>query len=289
MSKPKLVLIGEVHPIGLEGDFEDLILKKLVGKRPRAVVDKSKNFERTKKAIKLINDEILKKEVGILRKHGIRRLFLELPDSKGYQRVFEEFRKEGNYSRLKKELRALELERSRSSVKLAIKIIERDKSCGGINPSLRIYLIAALTGYLTRAVSKEDTYVFKLYPTIFYRTGIRDVCPIEDARSSKKAASLVEIIFKLVDVMDEYEAWRSDADALGREMRRKLDMLSKEREERMAQKIRKMFIDGSAAIVGSYHLSNLKKLLATDFDIVEYEVGQDATKKLEKLRKETAS
>ena len=273
MSKPKLVLIGEVHPAGLEDILKDigiLSVKVKTGKAgARYVVDRTKNIERAKKAIRLIAREVDKKEVKILRKEKIKRLFLEMPDDKGYVRAFERLRRTGDFKKVKEELRVLDENMWHEELNLTEKMVKTSE----FRKSLEKHFLESLRSVKQKGHVRNIFSLSKI--TVSHRAEITDIYPVDDIQSWRENCSLSYLLYGI--------PYNRELKELERGILQRIYALNKKREAKMAQYVREKFIEGSALIVGLNHLPGIRERLKSNFKIKEYRVGEDVERKLEEL------
>ena len=293
--KPKLVLIGEVHAHHMEEIFEmeGIIPKKIKrsGAGLRSVVDRSDKSKASmaKEAIQLIN-RIPKREVEILKKEKIKRLFLEVPDGREYVMVFKELSRTNDFRRLKERLYKLEKKQENMKIRLVKELLKKFGLSELINECF-LKLIGK------KGDAKKVQKIFSLYHiTIARRAGINDICPVDDWKAERELLALWELFNEVLNVeeramehiaklplgdqekLQEAERVEKELEWLREEITKRIQELNRKREEKIAQNVRKKFVGGGAMIVGLAHLQEIKRMLKKDFEIKEYEVGENSWK-----------
>ena len=289
MAKPVLVIIGEVHAhviarMMMADGRMSLALKESDG-RSRIVADRAQGYESTKRMIRLINEQIPKKEMKILRDEGIVRLFCEEAGTEGREKAYSDFRKTHDLKRLKARLREDNGRMTRQAIEDAKKIVPELKLWPPVKYALEKYFKEDLP---------EDVPPFFSLSTIgaAYKAGVFDIVPAEDGRQYTEAGAIVELLYLLAHVTERLaraymgakvsdrernsllSGLQKESQRLGLILQDKLYALDNERERSVCRNITENYVPGSALLCGLDHVEPLKKLLSRNFELKVYKVGE---------------
>ncbi len=288
-EKPAFVIIGEAHPSSIEyllilqGRLK--VRMKEAGGIRRTVVDRSAGRE-TKKSILRIRDEIIRKEVEILKKSGIRRLLIEKPASQEMKRLYAEFKKTHD-------LKLLQIGLRRETHRLNAQTIQDIKD---------LFVKVDLWQPLHERMQKEYEMIsqgstqpmFTLsHVSVAHKAGIWDIIPIDDEQGYRQAGALPDAMYLLGDTVQEFcqsSTARSVKDSLMHAKQeylriagmvdKRLERIHEKREKAIARNIRENYTQNSALICGLEHLEPLKRMLSADFGFHEHTVGSELYKSL---------
>jgi len=287
-EKPLLVIIGEFHEYAAERmliDAKKLKVKRAADGRKKLLVDRSSDYESTKKSIQLLNEDILKKEVRILSDEKVTRLFREEEASDSLKGIYARYRKGHDLKKLKEELRAQDANTN------AILHGEAKKMLLDLNPwgPIRNGIIQM---YEHGRASKFPPLFSLNIVNVAYKAGIFDIVPVEDEKIFLRASAYSQAIMALQTLVNGL------ADALGKtgmsekEQDKAMEKLLIEyerllktldaglsffddaREKVVARNIKENFVPGSALICGMDHAEPLSRMLSNDFDVKPYRVGE---------------
>lgn len=289
MAKPVLVIIGEVHAHVIArmmmADGRMSLALKESGGRSRIVADRTQGYESTKRMIRLINEQIPKQEMKILRSEKIVRLFREEPVTDERKKAYAEFRKTHDIKRLKASIRDDDGRMTRQAVEDAKKLV----------PDLKLWqpVRYALEQYFKEDAEENVPPLFSL-STIgaAYKAGVFDIVPAEDGRPYMEAGAIIELLYILAHVTGQLSeiymgakisnqernsllsGLQKESQRLGLILQDKLYALDNDRERSVCRNIAKDYIPGSALLCGLDHIEPLKKLLSRNFEVKVYKVGE---------------
>jgi len=295
MEKPILILIGEAHPSGIE---QLMAIKGLLHARAKGfegwkklVVDRSSCLKGSKESIRSINEEIIKKEAGILKKEKIRRLLLERPSSPEAKRLYAEFRETHDLKRLRAGLRR-ENERLNADTIRDIKGFFQEV---GLPAPL---LEAFAEKYGARLEDNIQPMFALSHVAAAYTAGIFDIVPLDDEDMFRQAGMLPDAMYLLEgalrsflhghpdggrgrdgkgirgQVRDEYLRVAAIAD-------KRIARVDIAREKAMCRNIVENYVPGCALLCGLDHLKPLEKELSRRFALRIYRVGERLFRSLE--------
>jgi hypothetical protein len=288
-EKPVLVIIGEVHAHVvarmLMADGRMVLALKESGGRNMLVADRSQGYERTKRAIRLINEEIPKQETKILRNEKIMRLFREEPETDERKNAYAEYRETHDIKRLRASLRNDDGRMTRQAVEDAKKLVPELKLWPPVQYALEQYF---------KEDWQENVPPFFSLSTVnaAYKAGVFDIVPAEDARQYREAGEIVELLYLLAHVTERLSVTymgakvsnreknsllsglQKESQRLGLILQDKLYALDNEREKAVCRNIAKNYIPGSALLCGLDHVEPMKKLLSRNFEVRVYKVGE---------------
>ena len=288
-EKPKIVIIGEVHPYAIENKLiaeGKLRVKiKTVNGRKRLVADIFADKGETKAGIQKINNRIIKEEVRILKKERITRLFTEEEDTKKKKLIYSRFRQKKDLKLLKSELRR-ENERAKIQVRETAKRFLAE--IGTWPPVLK-----GFEHQFQVAAAERGSGLFSLtLINVAHKAGIYDIIPVEEERCFEQAGAIAEVILSIKDVASWLTAAYSKADISEREketilnsIKRSINDISRiagerllsiddAREKNVCRNITENYVLGSALICGMDHVDHLEELLSKKFDVKTYRVGE---------------
>jgi len=290
-QKPRFVLIGEAHPSNLEMMLRlNWIFPNVMAEYRAASGVKMRHHLKElsslgKYSLKSLTS-IIKEQTDILKKEGIRRLFIEEPHNQRRVRIFEGYRKDHDFKRLRAEHMDASIE---DELELNI------KCCRTIASS------NVISGYVKRAyysffpTKKKDMgpMVFSTsHCAVAYRAGISDILPVDPSRDALfldylhclfLSGRLFDVAAKItrefpgqtMQAMKELCAFSYAIEKLAEgngvfAEKRDLGMYSliRETNEKDGHRV------PSALICGNEHAEALKSSLSETYDVKVYRTGQ---------------
>jgi len=288
MTKPLLVIIGEFHEYAAERmliDAKKLKVKPAADGRKKLLVDRSSDYESTKKSIRLLNEDILKKEVRILRDEKVTRVFREEEASESLKGIYARYRKDHDLKKLRQELRA---DGDKTN---AILHAEAKKMLLDLQPWAPIRN-GIIQMYEHGRASKFPPLFSLNAVNVAYKAGIFDIVPVEDESIFLRASAFSQAIMALqtlvnglADALDKTGMSEKEQDAtmekllieykrLLKTLDAGLSFFDSAREKAVARNIRDNFVPGSAIICGMDHAEPLSRMLSKDFEIKRYKAGE---------------
>ncbi len=289
-KKPRFVIIGEEHPLGVEEEFVRTGKLKIKTKEKECkqwyVADIRAGGEETKKSIQKIN-KIIKEEADILMEEKINRLFLEEPATEELKKILSEFR-DRCLKKFDSELDE-KCERARKFKKLKSALLEQLKiKINVVGEAAEEYALAFKPSRFLEDIIKEYIRTYKKQPRhmfamslydVAYKANVFDIIPAEDPELVIQSESRM-IVFDMCDVLlttrpEEVSATDKMVLELTRIWNRAgKDFLSlySDREKIMCKNIINNYTPNSALICGSSHFKPIKEMLSEYFEVKPYEV-----------------
>lgn len=289
-EKPVLVLIGEAHPSSIEQILimEGRLRVRLKGEK-RIVIDRSRDYARSKESVRRINEEIIKKEAEILKKEKIKRLLLERPGSREEKRLYEGFRRTHELKGLKAGIREGIAQENVRAIESARALFVELGLC---RP-----LLNAFIAHHDELTNKEIQPMF-LFSQISaaYKAGVYDLVPVDDEEGFRQSGILSDAMYILGRSMqwclenlealftsysrEEIERMDPDYWRIKAVVDKRIEQVDSEREKAIYRNIVENFVPGTALICGIGHLDVLNERLSKRFDIKPYKVGEELFKSI---------
>jgi len=288
-EKPYLVIIGETHIAAIERALisrRQLMIKQKTRKsgERRLIFDASSG--RTRENVKKIN-QLIKKEVEILRKEKITTLFLERGVTQERKEIYARYKKDHNVKQTKESMRRERKERMNTT---DYKMLKRMLSDLAMSDSLRK---AVLSYYKSKKA--EPNYIPFIFADIHlnvaHKAGIYNLMDTEDNRLHVQAVvcdflydtfchNLKDLKAHIKSSIElpyiEKSMLMLEIERLIETIPRALDTiwtdLHEPRDISICKAILKNHTPRSALICGSAHLESIKKLLSKKFELKTYNV-----------------
>jgi len=290
-EKPKLVIIGEQHPENIAGGWfsDDL---------PREVAD----------SYRKILDNIVHREIRILKQEGVTRLFIEVPASKERKKIYSNYSKERDLGRLRSEIIKESVQELARGLYHAKRLIPEM----GLSKAMQFFLaerIALGERDLKKAKPSESAassiFMFH-FENAAHEAKITDISPVDDAEYSSRGLaclllldladlSKMKALAKKAGLESAIEKIEPESISTKKTVKALLGSLDKLREQKMNENI--LIASGlkkkrgiltrltgnenkkehatSALICGKSHAEHMKELLSTHFDVKHHTVDLD--------------
>lgn len=292
-EKPKFVIIGEQHPENIAGAWfsDDL---------PRDAIE----------SYKKILDNIVHREIKILKDEGVTRLFIEVPASKKREQIYSRYSKERDFGRLKPEILKETIQELSRAFYHAKRLIPEM----GLGKAMLFFLgerIALGERNLKEARPSEITasslFMFH-FENAAHEAKILDIHPVDDAEYSARGLACLMILdladlskmkalAKKAGLESAIEKIEPESISTKKTVKALLSSLDNLREQKMNENIliasglrkKKGIAAGlfslkkepekkhatSALICGKAHAGHMKALLSQHFEVKQHTVDLD--------------